>query len=476
MNPKRYDFFIRSLKFFIPPGTLLKFLMPSTHPIEPSGLKSKPQTLNIFPNMKTLNRVKGRKVLKSKKSILNIAKGQDSEFYGLFQSLGFPFNNLKKINVFEEGNPSYRSFYKKNRYSWLNDPKTFLNLYRDVFDCEVSYVDSDVSPSVESYLEKVKTNDYQKFFKSNSIFLKEGESGGTKVVKSCLKGNKKLSVFLPSKGVGHLFCRTCKKNTQCPICKKTLTLYKYELKCLDCDDSWPKISRCDVCGSKLHVLRQGVDYFYNWFLNEGFLHHDIEVVSSEKKPKEIKDSLGSFKKGFSKVLLTTDFEFLRDDFGQKVIWIPYLRHLFLGDDFRSYENGWWKIHAINSFCFKKGLDLFLGSKGSSLFPVKCFEKGEFSKFYRDEIEARKQFDYPPFGEILMIVSERKIKNSFYNDLDLEDLASDTRFVRVFDSRGKEKNHFGYIFQSRKIEESFKKFVKDLILKNENIRIYYEGSL
>ena len=209
---------------------------------------------------------------------------------------------------------------------------------------------------------------------------------------------------------------------------------------------------------------------------QGFSREDIEIISSEQTPKETKRALRNMKEGICKVLLTTNFEFLRDDCGQNMIWIPYLKYLFIGDEFRSHENGWWKIHAVNNFCLRRDLDLFLGSKESLLFPIKCFEKGEFSKFYIDEIEVRKQFDYPPFGEILMIISEKKIRGVTYEGIDLEDFASDLRSLRAFDSRGKEKNHAVYIFQSKKIQKDFKKFIKSLISKNQNIRIYYEGKL
>ncbi len=474
MDSKRYKFFLKSLSFFIPPGALLSTLMPLKVPVERSEVQKEPQTLNIFPNLKTLDRLGKKKTSKSKKSILNIASGNDSEVYGLVDSIGFPFNNLKKINIFEEGHPDYRSFYKKNRHSWFRDSKTFLKSCKNIFNCEISYIQSNSSPSVENYLEKIKTNDYQSFFKSNSDFIREGDSGGIKVVKKCLKENKRLSVLVPFKGIGHLFCQSCKKYTKCPICKKTLTLYEHELKCIECNDSWPKINRCDKCGERVYNLKKGLDHFFNWFLMQGFSSEDIEVISSEKTPREIKKSLKNMKEGLSKVLLTTNFEFLRDDYGQNMIWIPYLKYLFVGSDFRSYENGWWRIHAINSFCLKKDLDLFLGSKGSFFFPVKCFEKGEFSKFYRDEIETRKQFDYPPFGEMLMVISEKKINGVSYEGVDLGDFASDLRHFRAFNSRGREENHTAYVFQFKEMEKNFKKFIKNLILKNENIRIYYEG--
>jgi len=474
MDSKRYKFFIKLLDSFIPPGALLSIFMPLKEPIEPSEIKNNSQTLNIFPNLKTLERFGKKKISKSKKNILRIADGEDLEFCGLVDSVGLPFSNLKKINMFEEGNPDYRSFYKKNRHSWFRDSKTFLQVCKDVFNCEISYIDSSGSPSVENYLEKVKINDYQSFFKSNSNFVREGEIGGVKFVKQCLKEGKKISVLVPFKGLGHLFCQSCKEYTKCPICKKVLVLNGYELRCVECDDSWPKISRCDNCGDRLKNLKKGLEHFLNWFLMQGFSREDIEIVSSEETPKEAKKALKNMKEGVSKVLLTTNFEFLRDDCGQNVIWIPYVKYLFVGDDFRSQENGWWKIHAVNNFCLKRDLDLFFGSKESSLFPIKCFEKGEFSKFYRDEIEVRKQFDYPPFGEMLMIISEKKIKGVAYEGIDLEDFASDLRYIRSFDSRGKEKNHTVYIFQSKKIEKDFKKFIKNLISKNQNIRIYYEG--
>ena len=69
-----------------------------------------------------------------------------------------------------------------------------------------------------------------------------------------------------------------------------------------------------------------------------------------------------------------------------------------------------------------------GSFPQHLRIAPSFSKSTYNKFYRDEIEVRKQFDYPPFGEILMIISEKKIEGVTYDGVDLEDFASDLRCI------------------------------------------------
>ena len=66
MDSKRYKFFIKLLDSFIPPGALLSIFMPLKEPIEPSEIKNNSQTLNIFPNLKTLERFGKKKISKSK--------------------------------------------------------------------------------------------------------------------------------------------------------------------------------------------------------------------------------------------------------------------------------------------------------------------------------------------------------------------------------------------------------------------------
>tara|TARA_A100001037_G_scaffold201930_1_gene180474 strand:+ start:7169 stop:8722 length:1554 start_codon:yes stop_codon:yes gene_type:complete len=475
MRKSRYDFFQDCLECFIPPGPILKILMPGRAPIEPNTLKAS-QILNVFPNLKTLKRYGFQATTKSNKSLKAIANGEKVNVFGLVDSIGFPFSNLTKINIFEEGHPDYRSFYKKNRYSWFRDSATLIKRYQFFSNCETEWHANLIAPSVGCYLEKLKNSDYSQFLSPVVGFGDEGITGFGKELKAFFEKGQKICILLPSKGTGSLFCKSCKKNIRCQICDKVLVLSKNELKCIQCNQEWPKVKKCNECNSWLIALRQGVDHFKEWLLKKGFSDFEIEIVTSSQNEKQLKDSLARFKKGLAKVLLTTNFEIARENHGQKVLWVPYLKYFFIDDDFRSYENGWWRMNALNSFSSKNDIRLLFGFSGERIPPVDCFLQCSFSDFYRQEIEIRKQFDYPPFGEILMIISNRKISNFIYKGENIDDIASDLRYLRAFDGKGKESTHYAYVFQAAKINQDFKKFIKNFVLENENIRIYYEQKL
>ena len=76
----------------------------------------------------------------------------------------------------------------------------------------------------------------------------------------------------------------------------------------------------------------------------------------------------------------------------------------------------------------------------------------------------------------MIISNQKRLNFVYKGEKLEDIAADLRYIRAFDNKGKESTHYVYVLQALKIDQDFKNFVKNFVLENENIRIYYEQKL
>ncbi|GEM_PF-3164676 len=475
MEKNRYDFFQDCLDCFVPPGPILKILMPGKNPVEPINSAS-PQVLNIFPNLKTLKKHGFKALTKSNKSLTAVAKGERVNVFGLLDSIGFPFSNLVKINIFEEGHPDYRSFYKKNRYSWFRDARTLLKRYQFFSNCDIEWHTGSATPSVGSYLEKLKNSDYSQFLNPVVEIGNEGITGFNKELRSFFKKGQKVCILLPAKGIGSLFCKSCKKNIRCQVCDKVLVLSRNELKCIQCNQEWPKIKKCNECDSWLVALRQGVDHFKDWLFKKGFSVSEIETVTSDQNEKQTRDSLDKFKKGLSRVLLTTNFETARENHGQKVLWVPYLKYFFIDDDFRSYENGWWRMNALNNFASENNIRLLFGFSGEKITPLDCFLQRNFSDFYRQEIEIRKQFDYPPFGEILMIISNQKRLNFIYKGKKLEDIAADLRYIRAFDNKGKESTHYVYVFQALKIDQDFKNFVKSFVLESENIRIYYEQKL
>ena len=96
MEKNRYDFFQDCLDCFVPPGPILKILMPGKNPVEPINSAS-PQVLNIFPNLKTLKKHGFKALTKSNKSLTAVAKGERVNVFGLLDSIGFPFSNLVKM-------------------------------------------------------------------------------------------------------------------------------------------------------------------------------------------------------------------------------------------------------------------------------------------------------------------------------------------------------------------------------------------
>jgi primosomal protein N' (replication factor Y) len=167
---------------------------------------------------------------------------------------------------------------------------------------------------------------------------------------------------------------------------------------------------CKVCGSwKLTTIGIGIDLIVEK-IKEKIPDINIFKIDSDStngNEKAIKSTLQKFKSHPGSVLIGTEMmlQYLHDKVENSAI--ISLDSLFALPDFRIQEKILYMLVRIRALTSK----LFIVQ--TRRIEEKVFEyglKGNMSDFYRNEIESRKQFNYPPFFTLIKITLEGKKEN------------------------------------------------------------------
>ncbi|TSD03066.1 MAG: Uncharacterized protein Athens071416_326 [Parcubacteria group bacterium Athens0714_16] len=351
---------------------------------------------------------------------------------GTGKFLSVPRNDIKTIII-----------EKENSYSYKMDTRPFLDIrkFAEVFAKEIDakiilgddvlrtetlwrYKEGKISEEghvkirydnrarvvIENLSQKKDLNAQVKQAEENKfkIFGEELD----KIIKGLSEKKEKLFLFTVRKGLHPIvLCSDCGAIVRCENCNSPVILYsqgeKRFLSCNLCNKKREVDKKCRTCNSwRLDAFGIGIDLIEKKikeeYKNIPIFKIDSDSVKTHKKALLVVKSFNESEYG---ILLSTEMglNYIKKDIENSVI--ISMDSLFSIPNFYMSEKIFSIITQIKLFTQN---NLIIQTRNSDENLIKLASEGNVGEFYRNEIENRKKFAYPPFSKFIKIsVSEKR---------------------------------------------------------------------
>jgi|DewCreStandDraft_4_1066084.scaffolds.fasta_scaffold21267_3 primosomal protein N' (replication factor Y) len=363
---------------------------------------------------------------------LRIKNNQVDVVIGTRSAVFAPFENVGLIVVDEEFDTSYKQ---------ENDPRynaREVAVMRMFMSRGVAVLGS-ATPSVESYYNtqinkyellqlKNRVNNkplpeivvvdlkYEKDVSKNFIFSNEL----VKQINWAMDENDQAILFINRRGFSsYIFCFNCGYVEKCVNCDIPLVYHKdiTKMKCHYCGFEKEPVMICPKCGKQIFFKGTGTqkveDVIKKFFPDKNILRVDIDSMQDKKSYFEVYNKIKNKKIDIlvGTQMIAKGFDFPEMNFAG-IINIDTVLNL---PDFRSEERVFQLITQVAGRIGrgdKPGI-VVVQTYRPECMAVKYASTYNIEEFYKNQIELRKQFKYPPFSIILQIISQDKNQqNSF----------------------------------------------------------------
>jgi len=293
--------------------------------------------------------------------------------------------------------PSLESFYngqdKKYGYVYLD------RRYGNVLMPEINLVD-------------LKTKYKKKEMKGHfSDTLLEG-------IQDALNQGEQVILFQNRRGYSPVVeCNTCGHSTQCPNCDVSLTYHNYrnQLRCHYCGYSMAMLQQCLACSStELSTKGFGTEQIENELL---------ELFPSSKIGRMDQDTTRG-KHGYEKIITAFENEEIDILVGTQMlskgldfrnvslVGIMNADNLLNFPDFRAHERSFQLMLQVSGRAgrTKKRGKVLIQTYNPFHQILQQVSVNDYFGMYKDQIEERKQYKYPPFYRLIKITAKHKDYN------------------------------------------------------------------
>lgn len=352
-----------------------------------------------------------------------IKRGEAKIIVGARSAVFAPCERLGLIIIDEEHETSYKS-ESNPRYN----AKNIAIMRGRLNNCKV--VLASATPSVETYymaksgacrliemtarynenpLPKVKIVDMRKeLAEGNKSVLSRRLA--VELSENIKKGEQSI-LLLNRRGYStFVSCRSCGYVFVCPNCSVSMTYHRdgESLVCHMCGSAEPAPHSCPKCGSdKVRDFGKGTQkaeaQIREIFPDAAVLRMDVDTTGGKRGHEKI---IESFEKDRVDILLGTQMVAKGLDFsGVTLVGVLAADAALNADDFRASERC---FNLITQVCGRAGRGDTAGraivqtySPESSV--IQCAARQDYKAFYREEIEYRRIFRYPPFCKIVQLL-------------------------------------------------------------------------
>jgi primosomal protein N' (replication factor Y) len=382
------------------------------------------------------SKLKPKQILEKYKQIMNCTHGV--LILGTAQFLSINLSEIGYIIVEHESSPLYKMFTK---------PHFDLRIFAEIYSAKINskFMLSDTILRYETIARKetgmlnevyplsFRTNlngleieilnrdtDKQKFTIMSEKSMQE--------IEHALSKNKKVFIFSLRKGLAtYTVCRNCNETVSCEKCLAPVVLYlsadqkKRMFICNKCGTEKSPETTCENCGSwDLVPLGIGIDGVFAE-VKENFPHAKIFKIDKEstKNATEAKKIINDFEKSEAGILIGTEmaFFYLQDKADLSII--SSFDSLWSIPNFKMSEK---IIQILLSIISKTNKKIIIQTKNKNDPALVSIKSGNLLPFIREEIEDRKNLDYPPFKRFIKITylsdkselldTKNKLKNIF----------------------------------------------------------------
>lgn len=237
-------------------------------------------------------------------------------------------------------------------------------------------------------------------------------------IRKNLENNEKTILFLNRRGYStFVSCRECGEVVNCPDCSIAMTYHKQRetLSCHYCGYTIPNVTECPACGSR-HVKYFGTgtqkieEELNRLFPKAGVLRMDTDTTSQKGGHEKILDD---FKGEGADILLGTQMVTKGLDFHEvTLVGVLAADTALAVDDFRANERS---FSLFTQVCGRAGRGKKSGRAIIQTYQpfnatIKYAKAHDYEAFYENEIIQRKRLNYPPFCDIICIMTSGEDEN------------------------------------------------------------------
>ncbi len=348
---------------------------------------------------------------------------------GARSALFLPFRDLGLIIVDEEHDPSYKQDDPAPRYNARDSALVLAKIWN------AQIVLGSATPAFESYyntqnhkyalveiserigsakLPEIEIIDLKPYVKKRLMVHEYSPILLERIQKTLLE-KRQIILFQNRRGFSpYLHCKVCKWHAQCIHCDVSQTYHRYlhKLVCHYCSYQSEIPKFCPDCGSSQLELKGFGTEKLESNLKELFplakvARMDLDSVRTRRSQENLLNDLSA---GKIDILIGTQMVTKGLDFeGIGLVGIILVDQLLSYPDFRATERAFQLITQVSGRAGRKD------KKGQVVIqtyhpehPVlKDVIKGHYPSFYAKEMADRKQYLYPPYTRIILIILKHK---------------------------------------------------------------------
>lgn len=231
-----------------------------------------------------------------------------------------------------------------------------------------------------------------------------------KAIKEALDNNEQVILFQNRRGFAPMIeCRTCGWVPKCKNCDVSLTYHRTTnvLTCHYCGYSYSVPTKCPNCEeTDLRGRGYGTEKIEEQILQifpqARIARMDLDTTRTRNAYERI---IGDFSAGRTNVLIGTQMVSKGLDFGKvSVVGILNADSMLNYPDFRAYEHAFMMMSQVSGRAGRKGKQglVLLQTKSPELPVIRQVVENDFDSFYKDMLEERQEFNYPPYCKIVCL--------------------------------------------------------------------------
>lgn len=328
-------------------------------------------------------------------------KNQKQPYLDVRKSAEMISKHLKTRLVFGDEFLRSETFYRKENGEFLPSPTAHSRILSEV----------------ENIIVDAKENSEEK--KSSSKKFSSITPRLERLIGEALQNNEKIIIFANRRGYGSTtICSECQKPLLCGQCEAPMVLHKEDsgngtrqtvYVCHKCLKETLVPEKCPNCKSwRLETFGIGVqmvvEEIKNLFPSAKIFEMDGDSIKNDKQGKEIADA---FLAPGGAVLVGTEIIFSHMNRPANHVAIISIDGLFAMPEFKINERVFHLLLRLKSLAQKT----FLIQTRRAEQPIfQYISRGNISGFYKEELENRKRFQYPPFKLLIKLTKESKSEN------------------------------------------------------------------
>lgn len=348
---------------------------------------------------------------------------------GARSSLFLPFARLGLVIVDEEHESSYKQYDPAPRYNARDTAIVLASMHG------AKTLLGSATPSVETYWKALsgKFGLVKLLERYEGVSLPEvcivdmkdqwKKKINTGIISRCLKeavaeelaaGNQAI-MFQNRRGFSPMvICRQCGWVPKCDNCDVSLVYHKNtrELRCHYCGFTRQLPTLCPACGlNDIEVFGYGTERIaeelHEVFPGNRVARMDLDTTRNKNSYQEI---IEDFSNKDTDILVGTQMVSKGLDFGKvKVVGVLNADTMLNFPDFRSNERAFNMLEQVSGRAGRRegGGRVFIQTRRPDDEVLGFVKEHDYEGFYRQEIEDRKRYAYPPFTKVINITLRNK---------------------------------------------------------------------